>query len=80
MKLSSFGTLNLRDALNGFVVAFLAAALTALVDTLNKGQLPAVGDLKAIAIIGLTAGLSYIVKNLFSNSQGELLTKEPVSA
>lgn len=79
MKLSNFLTLNLRDALNGFVVAFLAAALTALVEYLNKGALPTGENLKAIAIIGLTAGVSYVVKNLFSNSNGEILKPEPVA-
>jgi hypothetical protein len=79
MKLSNFLTLNLRDALNGFVVAFLAAALTALVEYLNKGDLPTGENLKAIAIIGLTAGVSYVVKNLFSNSNGEILKPEPVA-
>lgn len=78
MNFSSFGKLNLRDAINGCIVAAVAAILSALVDTLQNGQFPDGQQLKSIGLIGLTAGLSYLVKNLFSNSQGEVLQKEPV--
>jgi hypothetical protein len=75
MNLSGLFTLNLRDALNGFLIAFLAAFLSAVVSGLNTGVLPSFVDLKAFAMIGITAGVSYITKNLFSNNKGELLKK-----
>ena len=76
MNLSALFTLNLRDALNGFLIAFLTAFLSAVVSGLNTGLFPSLVDLKAFAMIGVTAGVSYITKNLFSNSKGELLKKD----
>ena len=76
MNLSGLFTLNLRDALNGFLIAFLTAFLTAVVSGLNTGLFPSLVDLKAFAMIGITAGVSYITKNLFTNNSGELLKKD----
>ena len=76
MNLSALFSLNLRDALNGFLIAFLTAFLSAVVSGLNNGLFPSLVDLKAFAMIGVTAGVSYITKNLFSNSKGELLKKD----
>ena len=76
MNLSGLFTLNLSDALNGFIIAFLTAFLSAVVIGLNTGLFPSLVDLKAFAMIGVTAGVSYITKNLFSNSKGELLKKD----
>jgi sorbitol-specific phosphotransferase system component IIC len=76
MNFSALFTLNLRDALNGFLVAFLTAFLSAVVSSLNTGLFPSLVDLKAFAMIGITAGVSYLTKNLFSNSKGELLKKD----
>ena len=76
MNFSALFTLNLRDALNGFLVAFLTAFLSAVVSSLNTGLFPALTDLKAFAMIGITAGVSYITKNLFTNNSGEILKKD----
>ena len=76
MNFSSLFTLNLRDALNGFLIAFLTAFLSAVVSGLNTGLFPSLVDLKAFAMVGITAGVSYITKNLFTNSKGELLKKD----
>lgn len=76
MNQSSFGQLNMRDALHGFVIAFLTAALSGLVASLDAGHLPTLAELKAHALIGLTAGVSYVLKNVFSNASGQLLKKD----
>jgi len=76
MNLSALFKLNLRDALNGFLIAFLTAFLSAIVSGLNSGIFPALADFKAFALIGITAGVSYITKNLFTNNQGKLLKKD----
>ena len=76
MNFSALFSLNLRDALNGFLISFLTAFLSAVVSGLNTGLFPSLVDLKAFAMIGITAGVSYITKNLFSNSKGELLKKD----
>lgn len=73
---SKFGFINLRDAINGFVVAFLASALSAAIQVLDAGRVPTLHELKGYLIIGLTAGISYLMKNIVTNSKGEILKKE----
>lgn len=74
--MSNFLNLDLQDLTKGFVVAFLSAALTGIVAILETSQLPQMTDLKAAAIVGLTAGLSYLLKNVLTNSQGQMLKKD----
>jgi VIT1/CCC1 family predicted Fe2+/Mn2+ transporter len=73
---SKFLNLDVKDAVNGFIVAFLSAALTGIVTTLDSGVLPNVAELKQAGVIGLTAGLSYLLKNLVTNSNGDILKAE----
>lgn len=73
---SNFLRLNTSDLVKGFVVAFLSASLTGIVNILDAGTLPLLSDLKQAGIVGLTAGLSYLLKNLLTNSQDEILKKE----
>lgn len=77
MNTSPFLKLNLRDLVNGLVVAFLTAGLTNLIQTLDSGKLPTLEEVKAGALAGLVASLAYLLKNLVTNSQGEMATKEP---
>jgi VIT1/CCC1 family predicted Fe2+/Mn2+ transporter len=73
---SKFLNLDVKDAVNGFIVAFLSAALTGIITTLDSGVLPNVAELKQAGVIGLTAGLSYLLKNLVTNSKGDILKAE----
>lgn len=72
-------TINYRDVLRGVVVAVLTAALTALLDGLQVNGLNL--DWKSIGIIGLTAGVSYLVKNVFTPTEIVVVnpTKEAVN-
>jgi len=74
--MSNFLNLDLQDLTKGFVVAFFSASLTGIVAILETSQLPQITDLKAAAIVGLTAGLSYLLKNVLTNSQGQMLKKD----
>ena len=74
--MSNFLNLNFDDLVKGFIVAFLSTALTGVVSTLDSGVLPTLAELKTAAIVGLTAGISYLLKNLLTNSQGEILKKD----
>lgn len=78
MSNSPFGKLNLRDLLNGLVVAFLTASLTGLVQILDSGVLPTLVELKSAGIAGVVASLAYLLKNLVTNSQGEMAKLENV--
>lgn len=73
---SVFGTLNWKDAINGLIVAFLSASLSGITVILDAGKLPLLADLKTAGVVGLTAGLSYLLKNILTNSQGEILKGE----
>ncbi len=74
--MSNFLNLNVDDLVKGFIVAFLSTALTGVVATLDSGALPTLAELKSAGIVGLTAGLSYLLKNLLTNSQGVVLKKD----
>lgn len=76
MQLSKFGAINIRDAVNGFLITFLTASLNGIVQTLDAGHLPTIEQIKADAMIGFTAGLSYLIKNLLQNSKGEVFKKD----
>jgi hypothetical protein len=74
--MSNFLNLNVDDLVKGFIVAFLSTALTGLISTLDSGALPTLAELKSAGIVGLTAGISYLLKNLLTNSQGVVLKKD----
>ena len=76
MNNSPFGKLNLRDLINGLVVAFLTASLTGLVQILDSGVLPSRVELKSAGLAGVVASLAYLLKNLVTNSQGEVAKVE----
>lgn len=79
MNNSPFGKLNLRDLVNGVVVAFLTASLTGLIQVLDSGVLPNFSELKSAGLAGLVASLAYLLKNLMTNSQGEMVKTDPGS-
>lgn len=71
---SSIFTLNTSDFLKGLIMAVLSSVITVIYQTIEAGSL--VFDWKAIGTMALTAGLAYIMKNLFTNSNGGFLKKE----
>ena len=72
---SEFGKLNLRDLLNGMFVAVVTSVFVGLGNAMQNGAFPDMAQLKAIGIIGLSAGLAYLSTNMLSNSNGEILKK-----
>ena len=66
---AKFLTLNVRDFLKGLIIAILTGVGTALT----------VPDptFKSIGIASLVGLISYLTKNLFTNSKDEILTPEP---
>lgn len=71
---SPFLTLNSQDFIKGLVVAVLSSVIAILYSTVQTGSL--VFDWKAIGTVALTSALGYIMKNLFTNSNDELMKKE----
>ena len=68
--MSDFLKLNLKDLIKGVIVAALTTVLTIVLGTLEQGSLTF--DWKAIGLAALTAGLAYLTKNLFTNSDGKI--------
>lgn len=64
---SKKGTLNLNDFWKGFLIAVLSPIFTILITSLNAGSLTF--DWKAIGGVALAAMLSYLMKNLLSQSK-----------
>ena len=75
--MSDFLKINGRDLIKGAIVAALAVLTGGLVTILESGSLPTVAQLKGIVMVALTAGVSYLLKNFLTNSQDEVLKKEP---
>ena len=76
MKTSKFLSLGKSDFLKATIMLALSAIVTALIPTLESGTLPTIAQLKAAGIVGLTAGLTYLLKNVLTNSQDQFLKKE----
>jgi hypothetical protein len=78
MKKSSFLSLNWDDFGKGLLVAFITALITGLYNLLQSGASFDWITLKPVLIASVGAGVAYILKNLFSNSEGTFMTKEPL--
>jgi Na+/H+ antiporter NhaA len=78
IKKSTLYGVNLRDLFYGSIVAVFGAILAAIHQILIT--YPVVFDWKNILGIGLTSGISYILKNFFSNSQGNFAKTENATA
>lgn len=76
---SKYLSLNNQDLIKGALMAGIGAAVPLIADVLQSGELPTVLQLKTAAIIGLSTAVSYFIKNLFSNSDGKVLAKEPIN-
>lgn len=73
---SPFLTLNSRDFIRGLFVAVLTAVVTFMYTSLQTGSLTF--DWKAIGMAALSSALAYIMKNLLTNSNDELLKSESI--
>jgi hypothetical protein len=76
--MSQFFNLNFKDLAKGAIVAIISAIVTAVIPVIDSGSLPTFEQLKAAGWMALTAGVSYMLKNLFTNSDDSFLKGEPV--
>lgn len=76
MNQSQFCKLGWKDLGKGALIAFVSAAMFPLIKIVESGALPDVSQLRTYALVGIAAALSYLLKNLFTNSNNELLKKE----
>jgi hypothetical protein len=77
MVKAKFLKINIKDIALGSLMAFLSSVITGLYEYLNAGKFPSTWvEFKPIIIVGLSSFVAYIIKNFFTNSQGDLLKKE----
>jgi hypothetical protein len=81
-QVSNFLSLNAKDFLKGFITAVLTVIITGVSTALSAvpPQFPDLATLEHLGLIGLGAGLAYIVKNWLTNSKDQFLTKEVPTA
>ena len=70
-------TLNWKDFSIGLLIAFLTAILTGVINILDTGAVFTWITIKPVLIAGISAALSYLLKCLATNSQDQLLKREP---
>lgn len=74
---SKFFTLNLKDLIKGFIVAFSGALLTTIYQAINAGTIQwTIEFWQPILLTSVGAGISYLLKNLFTNSNDEFAKKD----
>ncbi len=76
MNQSKFLGVNLGDLGKSLLVAFFTSFVTVLYASLESGTLPNLSTLKVAAITGLTGAVGYLVKNVFTNSNGDFAAKD----
>jgi len=74
--MSKFLNLNIRDLIHGTLLAFLTVFLAAVLQVTQTGAFPIFADLKNYALAGATAAVSFLIKNIFVNSTGQLFIPE----
>lgn len=77
MKQSVFLWLNKHDLVKGFLMAILGALLSGAYQAINEGTINFTWAFwKPIVITSVGAGIAYLIKNLFTNSEGTLAKPE----
>jgi hypothetical protein len=74
---SKFLTLDWKDFSRGLLIAFLTAVLTGVINILDTGAVFTWVTVKPVLIAGISAALSYLLKCLATNSQDQMLKREP---
>lgn len=74
---SKFFAINWLDVGKGFLIAFGTVFFAGIVVVLESGVFPTLAELGTLAVAGLAAGLTYVLKNFFTNSSNKLAEKEP---
>ncbi len=77
MKRSIYKSLNGADFLKGLLIAFLTALFTGLIQLFEAGPFTFTWlTFQPIVYSAISAAMAYLIKNFFTNSSGDILTKE----
>jgi len=77
MKTTGLFSIGWNDFGKGILIAILTVVLSSVYTLLQAGTLPTGADLAKIGIAALSAGIGYIIKNFFTNSENKLAKPEP---
>ncbi len=75
---SNFLTLNSRDFIKGLIVVVICTFVTSFYQLLANGGAVNWITVKPVVIAAIGAAVSYLTKNLLTNSRGDFMTGEPV--
>ncbi|MBK9389952.1 MAG: hypothetical protein IPN68_07085 [Bacteroidetes bacterium] len=73
---SDFLHLNSRDFYKGLIVIILCTFITGIYQVIANGGVLNWETLKPVVIAAAGAGISYLTKNLLTNSQGDFMKVE----
>jgi hypothetical protein len=73
---SKFLRLNKRDFINGLIISVFCAFITGFYQLIANGGTINWLTIKPVVIAAIGAGVSYLTKNLLSNSKGKFMRKE----
>jgi hypothetical protein len=74
---SKFLRLNTRDFIRGLIIVVICAFITGVYQLLANGFAVNWVTVKPVVIAAVGAGISYLTKNLLSNSKGDFMRSEP---
>ena len=75
-KFTELWTVKLTDWQRGLVIAIITAPLTIIYQSLSATPITLVFDWKAIIGAAIAGGVAYILKNLATGSNGNMLTNK----
>jgi hypothetical protein len=76
---SGFLKLNSGDFIRGIIVTVICTFITGVYQLIASGFAINWITLKPVVIAAIGAGISYLTKNLLTNSRGDFMTYEPVA-
>jgi hypothetical protein len=73
---SKFLRLNRRDFIKGFIVVIFCTFLTGFYQLIANGGVINWITIKPVVIAAIGSGVSYLTKNLLTNSKGQFMRRE----
>jgi hypothetical protein len=73
---SKFLRLNSHDFINGLIVVMFCTFLTGFYQLIANGGVVNWQTMKPVVIAAIGSGVSYLTKNLLTNSKGEFMRSE----
>lgn len=73
---SKFLKLNSHDFINGLIVAMFCTFITGFYQLIASGGIINWITMKPVVIAAIASGVSYLTKNLLTNSKGEFMRGE----